>query len=310
MAERDFYNINDFIAYPLVDTDTDGNDFALVGGGYLPRQGLADAGFVLGHGSGFVVAQHNVYLNSIEVTVSEIKFHFESDAPGLAGLEWLFAFPLTAALGCSDYVGVTPVGGGSEDQTLGYGYINVGELADLIALGIDDHVLVTPARVEPALLQSLVNTFATSINVADDLRECPAACCESSSSSSSSSDGVDDAILVGSGLMGAVKLKAGYNCTVTVNTVLNSIIIGAGVGLGQGEVCNDIVVDQDGLRVDDCTNCDGFVSSINGVVSPTGKLVLSGGAGLVVVAYPLENKLVVKVEVTKDCTSSSSSSSV
>lgn len=317
MAERDFYNIGDFITYPLVDGLTDDNDFALIGGGFLPRQGLADAGFMFGAGSGFVAAQHNVYLFEVTVTLLDVVFDFRSDAPGLSGFRWLFSFPVTGTLGCSAYVGVTPIVGGLEDTQLGYGYVNIGELTDLVGLGVGTYTLVMGARVEPALLQSLVDTFVSSITVADDPRTCPPECCADSSSSSSSfssssfsdAGGALEAFPVGGPLVGDVKLIEGYNCQLTTNQVLNAIVINAGVGLGAGQPCHDIVVDHTGLRLDDCVTCDSFIKSINGVTSPSGELFLSGGNGFTVVAFPDQHKLVVKVTVTKDCTSSLSSSS-
>ena len=68
--------------------------------------------------AGSVVAVNNVYLYSVEVTISDLRFHFQCDAPGLAGYEWLFIFPLTAALGCADYTGVSLIGGGPTNETL------------------------------------------------------------------------------------------------------------------------------------------------------------------------------------------------
>lgn len=304
MAERDFYNIGDLIAYPLVY----GDDMSFVSSGVLPRQGLVDAGFMFGLSSEFVIAQHNVVLFSVEVTISEIKFDFRSDAPGLAGYRWYFVFPIGTGPGCVDYVDATTIAGGIPDSLRGTGYLNVGDLTDITALGVGLYLLNSPPRVEPALLQSLIGSFVQAVNLADDFRLCPTACCDSSSSSSSSSSaGIDDALLVASGLTGSVKFKEGFNAQIQVDPVANAIVVGAGIGLGAGQPCHDLTIDQNGISSDACGTCQGFIRSINGIISRTGSLSLAGGPGVTVEAAA--HKLIVKMDVTQLCLLSSSSSS-
>lgn len=304
MAERDFYNINDFIAYPLVE----GDDVSFVSSGALPRRGLVDAGFMLGLDSEFLTDQHDVNLVSVEVTVSEIKFEFRSDAPGLSGYHWLFRFPIGTVAGCVDYVDVTAISDESPSRSRGYGYLNVGDLTEVVALGVGVYQLLVPPRVEPALLQSLIGSFVNDINLADDFRLCPTACCESSSSSSSSSSGgVSDAFLDAVMMVGAIKFKEGYNAQIQVDTVANAIVIGAGVGLGAGQPCHDLTIDEHGILEDACGTCDSFIRSINGILTVTGGISLAGGPGVTVVAGT--HKLTVRMDVTQLCLLSSSSSS-
>lgn len=304
MAERDFYNINDFIAYPLVY----GDDFSFVSSGQLPRQGLVDAGFMFGLKSGFLADQHDVNLFSVEVTVSDVKLDFRSNAPGLAGYRWLFVFPLGIGQGCVDYVDAATIAGDVPDRQRGYAYLNVGDISDIVALGVGLYLLNDPPRVEPALLQSLISSFVSDINLADDFRLCPVQCCNSSSSSSSSSSGgVSDAFLVATMLVGSVKFKEGYNAQISVDPVANAIVIGAGVGAGAGQPCHDLTIDEHGLLMDACGTCDGFVRSINGITSKTGGLSLAGGPGVTVIIGA--HKLTIRMDVTQLCLLSSSSSS-
>lgn len=310
MAERDFYNIGDFITYPLVS----GDNLSFVSSGELPRRGLVDAGFMFGLTSEFVIAQHDVFLYSVEITISDIKLDFRSNAPGLSGYRWYFIFPIGTAPGCVDYVDASTIVGNVPDRQRGSGYLNVGDLTELVALGVGLYVLsVTvatglPPRVEPALLQSLIGSFVQDINLADDFRLCPDACCDSSSSSSSSSSaGIDDALLVASGMTGAIKFKEGYNAQIQVDPVANAIVIGAGVGLGAGQTCHDLTIDENGISSDACGTCQGFIRSINGITTKTGGLSLAGGPGVTVATAA--HKLVVKMDVTQLCLLSSSSSS-
>lgn len=308
MAERDFYNVNDFIAYPLMY----GDDFSFVSSGALPQKGLVDAGFMFGLDSQFDISQHTVTLFAVTIGGSgDIIFDFRSDAPGLAGFRWLFDFPAGATDGCVSYVDATPTPSGTPEPDRGWAFLTLGDPTDLLALGAGTYLLNAPPRIEPALLQSLVDTYVRTLNLADDKRACPAACCaSSSSSSSSSSSGGQEAFIAAIGLMGDVKFKEGYNSRITVDTVLNSIDFDAEIGVGAGVTCDDMVIDEGGIRVDNCQNCDGLIKSINGVQSPSGLLRLNGGSGVLFVRDPLNaHKIIGTINVSKDCFSSSSSSS-
>jgi hypothetical protein len=300
MPERDFYNVNEFTAFPLVEADSR----AFSGGGELPRRGLVDAGFILGLDSQFDAAAHTVTLFSVTRGISTVVFDFRSSAPGLSGYRWLFTFTVPSLFGCTVYAIAEHLITTTPNVHLGTGYLTVGNLAEILALPIGTKLMAAPPRIEPALLQSLVNTFVRSINTANAPRRCPPKPC-SSSSSSSSSLSADTAFAQVLGLVGDVKFSEGYNMRISLNEADNSIEFAAERGSGLGEPCEDVVVDENGFqRGHECENCDAFIRSINGRVVPTGRLRLVGGPGVVVAPDPTNHKLCVTIEEDFACSSS------
>lgn len=301
MPEYGFHDHNDQIAYPLVTE----SDLSLIGGGYLPRRGMVDAGFMLGLDSEFVVGTHSVTLYSVERSGLDLFFDFRSDAPGLAGYRWLFEVPVSSEIGCIIEVDATPVPAGTEDSDRGSGFLVVGNLADLTALSVAVHRLSSPPAVEPALLQSLVNTFARSFNIANKARRCPPTCAELPPEPSAPTT-----FALIQNLSGVLELKEGYNCRIMINESANSIEIGATLGAGAGRTCEDIIIDEGGMHIDEeCASCDDYIRSINGRVTSDGKLLIIGGPGVVVVNDPPGHKVTVTLETNRHCLAQASSSS-
>lgn len=300
MAELNFLNTGDYIRYPLVDA----GNFAFAGGGTLPRQGMSDAGFLLGLASEFVVGTSVVYLHSISVDSLSITFDFRSDAAGLLAWRWLFVFDVAAPFGCTAYSDAEPIAGGMPDPTRGSGFLVVGTLTDIVALGAGEYILAVPAPLEPATLQSLVDSYVNTISLANDPRRCPPGCCDDSSSGNSSSGSAlptGDAFIYTTGLQGAIKFKEGYNVALTLSEIDNSLEIDARIGAGAGEPCEDIIIDEHGFQPgNNCATCDEYIKSVNGVAAKGGKIVLSGVAG-VSVGPGGPNELVVAVDVEKLC---------
>jgi hypothetical protein len=310
MPELDFLDLNDFIAYPLVTDDPR----TFVGSGSLPRRGISDAGFLLGLDSGFDVAADDVHLYSVEVTATEVIFDFRCSALEMLGYRWLFAFQSTAELGCTAYTMPETIAGAIPDPERGTGYLTIGNLEELLALGVGVYILAGTLRVEPARLQSLIDTYARSVIPANTARLCPPQCCASSSSgssdsSSSSSSGlVDTAYVYGGALLGDVKFKEGFNSRITVKPANNLIEFDAQVGAGAGPACEDVIIDENGFHQGEtCLDCDAFVRSLNGQVSEDGRLKLTGLRGVKVVPDPVNHKLTVTVDPRSVCVSSSSS---
>jgi hypothetical protein len=182
----------------------------------------------------------------------------------------------------------------------GEGFIALGNLDALRALSVGAHVLTTPLPVEPALVQSLANTFAQSLSVANDARRCPEANCGSSLSSEEAESG-NDSFPFMKNLSGVLKFRDGYNMTVEVSEAANTITFNARRGYGMGEPCEDTVIDESGFRrSEECVNCDGFIKSFNGVAM--GKNVrLACGPGVTVVPDPDNHKISVTVEINRAC---------
>lgn len=298
MAERDWLNQNNFIAYPMVRR----NDLSFSGGGELPRTGIVDAGFLLGIGAGFVAGDHEVHLYGVEREAAALKLDFRSNATSMGAHRWLFDIPDTTLRNCTVRTVAETIVGGIPAPDKGDGFVAVGDLSDLRALAAGTHLMAVPLPVEPALLQSLAATFARGISVANDARRCPEPNCGSSLSSSSLFGDADTFPFV-LNLEGDIKFREGNNLSVKVNAEANALQLNARIGQGAGPTCEDVIIDEEGFRRgEECTDCDGFIGSINGVAM--GKSVkLAVGPGVSVIRFPSLNKIEVKVEINRACES-------
>ena len=204
MPRTDWLQKNDYRAYPLVE-----NDFTLspVGSSSsgmpeeLPRRGLVDAGFVLGINSHFELGEDTVYLHSVIKTAGSVTFRFranysENARDFLRCYEWLFEFELDTPFGATRFVDATHIDTGLSNPLRGQGFVTIGNLNEIADIMDGEWLLVAQPEVEPGLLQSLVNTYAKSINAANEPRPCPPECpCPPSSSSSPSASSLSSSSL-------------------------------------------------------------------------------------------------------------------
>ena len=337
MPETDWLQKNDYRAYPLVE-----GDFSLsaISGGSasgeeLPRRGIVDAGFILGADSAFELGNDSVYLDSILKTSAEIEFRFraiysETERDFLRCYEWVFVFELGAAFGETQFVEMTHIDTGAEEVHRGSGFLTVGDLAEIAALPDGEWFLVDTVEVEPAILQSLVNSIVKQFNLANEDRPCPPACpCPSSSSSSSSSslssssmssssetpicedpEPIDpdpgnvapEALVEAVGIVGDVKLKQGYNTEINVIAGQNVIEITGSEGAGAGAQCNDLRTNPDGsIREDLCLPCAGLIYTLNGVGNDVERFQLVGGPGVVITPQPDDHEIVISLDEDGIC---------
>jgi hypothetical protein len=271
MAERDFYNVNSRISYPLVTEDSK----EMTPTSTLPNNCLVDAGFVIGEAAEYEAGTHSVLLYSVEVTASDVIFSFRDTTTG-ANL-FLFTVPQTTLFGAVCYADVSAIDG---DR-----YIVIGDLTDVIALGTGVYLLNGDCRVEPGLIESEYNTAVSSVNSANTARCCPGSCTREPSSSSSGGpeDTCDpETTYSNSSFTGDVLFEEGYNMTILLNQALNAVQFTAQVGQGAGEPCMDIRVAYAGpvQKTEWCVACDEYIQSINGQMIPDGKLVIVGGNGI------------------------------
>ena len=300
MAEREFYNGNEFITYPLVARDRPITD---------PFDALVDAGFMVGPSVAYEPGTHNIYLFQITVSGLSVIFDFRSDATELVGYRWLFTAPPNTAYGCTISANAELVS--VEDELMGYGFITIGQLDRLIALGDGTYTLSPVWNVEPALVQSLRGSRVERLILANDARTCPAQCNAllpsslSSSSSSSSAAPVQETYLVAGGVMtGAVKFKGGFNCDISLLTDSNAVEIGANRDSGEGKTCYDWIIDQDGMHKDPesgvpyCEACAEFISTINGrnFNATGGRVRLSVPSGTLVTPDPGNYRITIKLK--------------
>ena len=304
MTIENFLNESDLTPYPLMD----GEDYSSSSSGAPSvhvRQGIADAGFILGPKSGFDFLLYGVYLYSIRVAGDDVWFDFRCDAPEMAGERWLFHFPAGADFGCTDIVNVSNISAGLEDIGFGTGWLTAGDLAELRALGDGIYVPTAQRWVEPSRLQDATNAYVRKINIANAGRVCPDPCCSSSSSMTA-----NEAIVQATDIVGAVKLKEGFNCTLRFNVGDNSIEIGAENNMGAGPICEDIIVDENGVESSLAANCpvtascSGYITSINGICT-NGALTIVGGPGVVTTPNQSLYRVTVKTDENRLCASSS-----
>ena len=104
-------------------------------------------------------------------------------------------------------------------------------------------------------------------------------------------------------MKGDIKLEEGYNCLITQNTGDNSITIGAVVGRGAGEPCEEVPLFSGettpvagGHLLSGGSKCSETVRSING---KCGNLFsFSGGPGVTLTETPEENLIVINVNMS------------
>ena len=83
---------------------------------------------------------------------------------------------------------------------------------------------------------------------------------------------------------GDIMWKEGYNCAIRQDTVENAIIIGAGLGSGVGEPCEEVPLNPEessaiyaGELLTGGPGCDEIVKSINGVTGSNINIIAGSG---------------------------------
>lgn len=297
MSAPSWYNENANRAYPLLVQDARPPDGLLV-----------DAGFVAGPKSRFESGVHTVSLVAVRRRGSFFYLDFVSDAPELYDVTLTFTRQTTSGEYAVEFVdsGTAGFSQSSEslnasesrglcDEPLWSGFVVTGKVSVLEELLPVDGDVFYSARVEPALVQNLAESYVVKFGVANGDR-----------TRSSAPDGCDgpaaaDAVtLVNSYcVVGEVRLVAGYNATVRQALTDNSITLGAAVGAGEGEPCQPVelypgeetavssTLLEGGLR------CNETLRSINGMGGP--QLTIVAGPGVSIVSDPENHRLTIGV---------------
>ena len=338
MPESDWLNQNAHRFYPFEPSA----DFTTDAGTFDGKSAFSDAGFTLGIASAFEHAQDYVYLERYYMSADIIRFVFRlayaPAAPYEAMLcyEWVFEFDTDASLGATVYAVPTRITEfdliGEENPEMGLGFLSVGDLSVALVGAVDGNVYLTETpQVEPALLQSNVNTFVNQVKVANEERPCPPACdCESSSSGSSessesssssssessSSGACEDPLppepaeltapvrieLPDGTFVGDIKLKPGYNCIIDINELLNSATIRSRIDAGEGMQCEDLRIGPDGVPVHEtCRDCSGMVYAVSGAGFGVEQLQLIGEQGVLVLPDADNHRIVIRFEEEGIC---------
>ena len=317
MSQPQWYNANSARAYPFLKGSVGARVAVAFSVEGLPNDLVVDAGFVAGLQSGFVPGTHHVWLAKLTRSGPLVTLQFASDAPGLYGKMLEFYF-LTSSKGYTTWrseADVEPTGWSesfdslfseSLDQCgiepLWYGFI----VADPQVYASLPEGTYTPAtavggEVEPALVQSLANSYIGSINLANDDRTratAPDGCPEIPWEFAIGRTYVSAACLSGD-----VRFKAGYNATVRQDSSQNIIYLGAAKGAGDGEPCSEVPLfateqpPAGSTLLEGGPLCDEVIRSFNGV---GGQFVsLLSGTGVTITNVPASHKIIVDLNMAQ-----------
>lgn len=307
MASPGWFNENEHRAYPFVvgtvGLDADG-PLTLRN---LPPGLVLDACFTAGPSSGFVPGTHSVYLSQVRRVGTAVTLSFASNAPGLLGV------PLDFTLSTlDDFYAYTfadsdppPSSDSSESRDADcsgpawYGVVAVRGSSFQTLLAGDG---VVPrgaggAVVEPGRIRSLAGTVITGVGLANDDRTRAVSPDDCDQTTFPYRTGV---VFTSAGcLAGDVAFRAGYNCYVRQNSFDNSVTLGAAVGYGEGEPCDEVPLFPGESAPDGSTllsgglRCNETLRAVNGVGGPD--FLISAGPGVSVTADPENHKVVVAV---------------
>jgi hypothetical protein len=325
MAKIDWYNDNANRSYPFIRETVDQRPLAVPPTiENLPDGVIVDCGFLMGLQSGFDHALHDVFLQEIRREGTTFIYEFASDAPGIAGQPLLFSrevgsedyqiehadnfdIPVvseSASVSVSDSASAEP---GEEDcppEPLWSGFLVTGQmevLEALLAPGESIERIDIGGTIEPALIQSLVDSYIDSFNLGNNDRtrvDAPEGC-----PPVEWPHPIDQIFVNRACLRGPVRLKPGFNTDIIQRTLTNELTIGASVGAGEGEPCEQVPlfdgesppVGGESQLFEGGPLCNETVKSINGI---GGRLMtLNPGRGVTITPDPESNRLVVDVNM-------------
>lgn len=309
--ETDFYNTNLHIGYPFVDVDT----MSFGGGSFvLSQSAVVDLGILFGVHSEFRPGEHKVWLQALRKENDIVTMVFNTNATEVP--ELLCSINIAVATFGNTYDITSTVG-----STYATGYLVVGNPAALGSLP-DGEVTTDKAEipeVEPALLQSLSRGYVNSILLCNDIRTktTPPKGCENSSPSSPSRGITDEATIYNTISSGTPIFREGYNASLTVSKLDNSLTFGAGRNFGMGMHCKELSYepgdpdfpptsspssspDKNTKLLTGGPACSELLYTINGIMpDKSNGFVIQGSRGISVYSSPETHSLDIIFELTK-----------
>ena len=316
MAEPNFYGHNRHIAFPFergtvgVSTPESGSVTML----QLPPDFVVDCGFEMGPLSGYEEDTHRVYLRRIYRQGTTVYFEMACTAPELLGhyltferdvsdvdysTEFVESVTDTALLNSISLSEIDLCG-----EPMWSGYLVSGSMAS-IAARLSDGAQIsnldetpTAALVEPALVYNLDKGMVVALHCANVDRTRTTDPCEELPDEE---ERVEQIFNNPECFQGLVYLQAGYNCTITQDDEGGTITIGAAVGAGKGQPCDEVPLYVGELPVEEGgllsggPRCAETLRSINGVGGPM--FTFYAGAGVSIVPDTENNKLTVNVDM-------------
>lgn len=280
-------------ATPGISSDFRGTSYPFVtdevpfGGARFPRDILEDLVLILGPGIEFVQTESVTRLVRVENTGVTIDLVFlvhdtEITVPVVVG-EW--GRLTTVAVDES-----TPCSG---DWVDGWAtFINPQALETLVPNTND--VVTGVLELEPTVVRSTRGSSVSGISLANTDRTMSPPPGEFGSTSRLTRPWV-------SCVQGPLWIREGYNARIQSDPRNNLLILGAGVGLGDGQHCDEVPTYPGEVppfdwssTLDGSLRCSQTVRSVNGVPGPD--LNIESGSGVRVEAVPEENKVIVRLD--------------
>jgi hypothetical protein len=283
----------------------------------LPDDFIVDCGFIMGPESGFIEGEHKVFLRKIYRVGDDIYFEFGSSAPLLAGEYLTFVRTIGEEVYATEFVEAVPPpitlstsASASESEVefcpefLWEGYLITGILESIAVRLADGETIARAAGdsiTEPALIQNLNNGMLVSLELANSDRTRVSAPEECPDVTWPHQTGI--IFIAGRCLQGDIRLKEGFNTTISQNVSNNSITIGATVNAGAGEPCAEVPLFPGESPPDGSTNnllsggplCNETLRSINGIGGP--QFTIFGGTGVSVIPDPDINCITIDVNL-------------
>jgi len=305
MTNPSWYNNNQFRDYPFI---TRTEPVAAAGGFsssasedgsllHLPHAIITDFGAIMEIDAEYAEDDHTVYLYAVSRSSDTFTFNFRTTAPYASNHQLVFTRELLDdehAIEWEDAASITaePLDEWACSlQPRWRGFLVTGsmtDLADLLSSG--EQIIFNNGLwvVEPARIQSLAASYLRSISLANAprLRASGEMCSSSSSDSNSSDTAATDVQVIATCITGNVKWKEGYNCNIRQDNNKNAIIVSAGVGLGEGEPCEEVPrytgeeKPADSRFYSGGPACNEVVKSINGVSGT--HLTITAGTGIII----------------------------
>lgn len=287
MTVLNYYDGNQGISYPF----EDGADMAFVVDQtsevvVLSDQVVVDFGSVVGVRVDYKIDHDAIRLRRIRREADDVIFTFETTCAALSEYELSFAIPTTAERFCLQYsYGMVPASDSSMsgiDLDLDWtGFLVVGQLDSILTVLDPGQSMTadTGPSVEHRCVQTLYRGYVQSINLAnhDRLRVTPSSDCGSPVDQST-------AIIVNAtDIIGRPGFAEGYNCFIELVESSNSIVIGADVGAGAGEPCEEIPLyagesaPEGSELLTGGPKCKDTITSINGVSAASVKVEAGPG---------------------------------
>ena len=317
MGKIGFYNDSANRSYPFVKGTVDQKPPAAPPTiADLPDGILVDAEFLMGLRSGFDHELHEAFLHEVSRIGSTFFLEFRSDAPGLFGesliftrdvgdpdhqIEFVDNFSVPAT---SESFSASGSGGVCDPEPLWSGFIVTGKVSELEALlPVPGTVMRagSDGLIEPALIQSLVDSYVDTLNIANNDRTRVTA--SQGCSDVTWPHPIDIIFVRDTCIRGVVKLKPGFNVTIQQNEFDNSLEVATVAGAGEGAVCDQVPLFEgesppdggESLLLEGGLLCNETVRSINGV---GGKFLdFMAGLGATIIPDPNNNKIIVDLDM-------------